>query len=129
MSHSGLRAFAAGVATSAAFFLAAWAVNEARRPSEMMVLDYRLNTGWDRWPDTGVTNPAPKARSTGEYVSQIAARCEIPAWTLTDNMDTTDVDVTTWIRFDPDQLSAKSFNCLTQFVRPPYVRLYIESAE
>lgn len=119
--------FVGGAALSTITFLGGWIVQQMRAEKVVFTLEYRRATGWNpKWAD-GKTDPARDAASVSEYVLKIATKCRLRSWRLETNDTMTDVDETAWLRTDAGTLNDKSFNCLTSFVSPPYVRLLRES--
>jgi len=122
-SRNWLRWLATGTLLGTFAWLLPWAFFTMTKPETFYVLAYSRNSGPVVWPEVGVSDPAPGLHNVSEYPVQIAIRCNISPWKISTNLGTTDVDKTSWVRIRSDVVDDRAFNCLSQFVRPPYVRL------
>jgi hypothetical protein len=112
-----------GTALGGLAWLLPWSYLQTTKPEIFYILSYTRNTGPTPWKNEAVSDPAAGLKNVSEYPIKIARKCKVTAWTIADNSYTTDVDSTARLRIAQNLIDDSIFNCLTGFVRPPYVRL------
>lgn len=118
MKREWLRPFAFGVAIASVASTGAWVYSKYIEPKKLLVLTYvqAEGLGQPKLPP----DPAPQSDEftlPSDYVIQIARSCGIKSWT-TDSEFTSDLPVTAELEVPLSDISNKTFNCLTRFVRP-----------
>lgn len=114
---------AIGTALGGLAWLLPWTFFKTNEPETFYILSYTRNTGMMRWPDSKTADPAAVLANVSDYPVQIAVRCKIASWTIATNSNVTDVDESARLRFSENSINDHTFNCLSDFLRPPYVRL------
>lgn len=118
-----LRWLTIGAALGVLAWLLPWVLLRETEPETFYVLTYTRNTGDRVWPEKGIPDPAPMLANISDYPVELAFRCKIRSWSISSNDSFTDVDKTAWLRIQANLIDDSKFNCLSQFVRPPFVRL------
>lgn len=124
MRGTWLRWLALGTAIGVLACALPWVIRKSTEPEVLYVLSYSRNYGPVAWADKTVQDPAPELDRLSDYPVQIAIRCKLSKWSIsTNDRSTTDVDNTAWLRVSESQVDDRIFNCLSGFIRPPFVRL------
>lgn len=123
MRRTWLRWLALGTGIGVLACAIPWTIRRHTEPEVIYVLSYSRNLGPTPWTDT-IRDPAPALDRLSEYPVQIAIHCKLPKWSIsTNDQSTTDVDQTAWLRISASLVDDRIFNCLSKYVRPPFVRL------
>lgn len=125
MKREWLKPFALGVAIASIASTGAWLYSKFTEPKKLLVLTYVQAEGLDQPklpPD-----PAPQSdefKFASDYVIKIARSCGMRSWT-TDNSMGLDAPLTAELEVPLSDVSNKTFNCLTRYVRPQRVTVEI----
>jgi hypothetical protein len=115
-----LKPFAAGAAVVSFASLAAWFCASYAAGQKSMVLLYLKPEG----PEPG--DPATSIDTAAMYVASIAKRCNLRSWSVSAPFVMHQAEPASLI-VPYSELSDRQINCLTSFVKPPFVSLKIKS--
>jgi hypothetical protein len=120
VSSAWLKPFAAGAAVVSFASLATWICGSYAGAQKSMVLLYLKPEGPE--PE----DPAPRMDTAAMYVASIAKRCNLKSWSVSAPFVMHQAEPAS-LTVPYRELSDRQLNCLTSFVKPPFVSLKIKS--